>query len=218
MSSKEGQEIRIAVVTAGSPDFAELASITNPGKERYAKLHGYDFHFFESRKEDGDMCKYQAYMALRGKGYDLMFWSDLDAGITNSAVSIESLFDALGGMQAHFLWGFDFNGPNSGVYFVRFTPEGHHFMERYTNNMLENGLGDNTSMIHISCVPPFSDWVRCVPGSWFNAYPYSLYGADKYEHAEFINKWRPGCLMVQIPGIPNEVRIPILRKMMAEAT
>jgi hypothetical protein len=210
--------MRIVVVTAGSPDFKELSDVTTPGKIAYARKHGYDFYFHESTKQQGDACKFDAYMLLRDKGYDLMFWSDLDACITNSNVRIEQLLEACGADQnKHFWWGWDFNGPNSGVYFVRFSPQGHHFMERYTNNMLENGLGDNTSMIHISCVPPFSDWVQCVSGSWFNAYPYELYGADKYEHATEINKWRPGCFMAQVPGIPNEVRIPILKKLVAEA-
>lgn len=218
--------MKIAVVTAGSPDFAELASITVPSKQRYAEKWGYSFFRFESKKEDGDKCKFDAYMQLRDKGYDVCFWSDDDALVMNSDWRIEDIlhyemgYDPTVSMDKdiHFLWGWDGAGPNSGVYFARFTPQAYHFMDRYTATMLENGLGDNTAMIQTMLIPPFNQYVKCIRGTLFNAYDYAFYGWDKYGYSQMINKYEPGSFMLQMPGISNDIRIPELRKRALEAT
>ena len=42
--------MRVAVVTAGSPDYAELSALTTPTKQRYCDKHKYDFFYYETEK------------------------------------------------------------------------------------------------------------------------------------------------------------------------
>ena len=213
--------MRVAVVTAGSPDYEELSAVTSPSKVRYAQKHGYDFFKFQVTKETGDLCKYQAYCQLAKEGkHDIFFWIDMDALIMNSEVKVEELVTLEMGKRNHFMWGYDHAGPNSGVYLCRFTPEGRHFMDRSYATMRENGLADETAMEMTMLTPPFGEWVRVVPGRLLNAYDYDFYWGGKYglDHERSINRYDPGCFILHMPGYSNYVRIPELKKRAEEAT
>ena len=217
--------MKVAIVSAGSPDYKELADVTQPTRARYALKHGYDPYYFETTRERGDACKYDAFNYLWSKGYDLMVWMDLDSQVMNSAIAIEGLCSAFMGLwtvndgvygDSHFLWSYDQGGPNSGVYIVRFTSEGRHWMDRAYATMLENGLADETAMEILATTAPFKEWVRACPGAVLNCYDYRYYGWEKYTHQ--INAYQPGSFILHMPGYPNEVRIPELKRRLAEAT
>lgn len=206
-----------------------LAEVTQPTRARYAEKHGYDCFFFEVAKDRGDACKRDAYEALWKRGYDVMVWMDLDSQVMNSTVRIEGIverymerplidvIDFRGPLfTKHFLWSYDHGGPNSGVYIVRFTSEGRHWMDRAYATMLENGLADETAMEILAITHPFKDWVRACPGTVLNSYDYRYYGWEKYTHE--INAYKPGNFVLHMPGYPNEVRIPELKRRLAEAT
>lgn len=204
--------MKVVIASAGSPDYAELAAVTNPTKARYAEKHGYTFMFAEIDKETGDACKREMYTALADKGFDVFVWIDLDAAVMNSDIKIENIINQYMD-DGHFLWAWDFAGPNSGVYICRYTPEGAHWLERAYATMLENGLADETAMEMLRLSAPFNKWVRECPGTVMNAYPYEVYGWDKYgtEHGDKINAYRPGRFIMHLPGLPNEKRIEIFR-------
>lgn len=216
--------MKVAIVTAGSPDYQDLANVTNPSKIAYAQKHGYAFFAFEFPKERGDAMKRDCYNELWGKGFDVMVWIDQDALIMNSEWAIEwfvqkyMAYEQDGELKwfRHFLWSYDHAGPNSGVYVVAFTSEARHFMDRAYATMLENGLADETAMEMTMIAQPFSDWVVVIPGTELNAYDYRYYGWDSYTHE--INAYTPGCFILHMPGHPNEVRIPELARRAAEAT
>ena len=219
--------MKVAVVSAGSPDYSALADVTQPTRARYAEKHGYDCYFFETTKERGDSVKGDCFFALYGKGYDVMMWADLDSQIMNGEWTIEWIIEKymdypadVANPSAHFLWGYDHAGPNSGVYIVRFTPEGAHWMDRAYATMRENGLADETAMEILATTHPFKDYVRACPGVVLNSYPYHLYGWDKYpiEYQRKLNAYEPGCFILHLPGIPNEQRIPLLKKYLESAT
>lgn len=216
--------MKIAIVSAGSPDYYDLAAVTQPSRAAYADKHEYSCYYFEVVKERGDACKRDAYEALWGRGYDVMVWMDLDSVVMNSDISVERIWHEYAendfGDPIHFLWGYDHGGPNSGVYIVRFTDEGRHWMERAYATMLENGLADETAMEILATTYPFKDYVRACPGVLLNSYPYHLYGWDKYsiEYQRKLNLYEPGRWILHLPGIPNEQRIPILKKYLEEAT
>lgn len=214
--------MKVAIVSAGSPNYAELAAVTQPTRNRYAEKHGYASWYFETPPNMGDACKKKAYDALWDKGYDVMVWMDLDSMVMNSNIKIEDLckeldYCGIWPMDAsHFLWSYDHGGPNSGVYIVRFTSEGRHWMDRSYATMLENGLADETAMEILATTHPFKDWVRACPGTMLNSYDYRFYGWEKYTHQ--INAYQPGSFILHMPGYPNEVRIPELKRRLAEAT
>lgn len=219
--------MKVAIVSAGSSDYLDLAEVTQPTRAAYAAKWGYDCFYFEVAKERGDACKRDAFEALWGRGYDVMVWMDLDSVVMNSDVRVEDIvgeymLDVTGypGFQtvsvAHFLWGYDHGGPNSGVYIVRFSSEGRHWMDRAYATMLENGLADETAMEILATTHPFKEWVRACPGTVLNSYDYRYYGWEKYTHE--INAYAPGRFVLHMPGYPNEVRIPELKRRLAEAT
>lgn len=220
--------MKVFVVTACSPDYDELRAVTQPSKERWAKRHGYTFVHMVSEKQRGDACKYDAYKEVLRAGYPdgLFVYSDIDALVMNSDIAVEDIchhemgWDPTHSMDAgcHFLWGYDFAGPNSGVYLARFTPQAHHFLDRSYATMLENGLADETAMEMTMLIPPFRDWVRVCRGTVLNAYPYEYYGGDRFGDGAIVNMYAPGMLMLHLPGYPNKERIPILTKFASEAT
>lgn len=199
---------------------------------RYAERHGYAPYFFETTRERGDSCKSDAYFYLYDKGFDLMCWMDLDSQIMNSDVLVEDicmqwmgfrprgLAWSFGDDAPHFLWGWDHAGPNSGVYIVRFTPEGAHWMDRAYATMRENGLADETAMEILATTYPFKNYVRACPGVVLNSYDYKYYGWDKYplDYQRKLNLYEPGRFILHMPGYPNDVRIPELKRRLAEAT
>lgn len=226
--------MKVAIVSAGSADYLDLAEVTQPSRVNYAEKHGYDCYFFEVAKERGDACKRDCFEALWGKGYDVMVWMDLDSAIMNSDVSVEGICEewmiqqSISGLfftdppkwDAHFLWSYDHGGPNSGVYIVRFTDEGRHWMDRAYATMLENGLADETAMEILATTYPFKDYVRACPGTVLNSYDYRYYGWDRYdlEYQRKLNLYEPGRWILHMPGYPNSIRIPELTRRLADAT
>lgn len=206
--------MNIAIATAASPDYADLAAVTNPTRQRYAEKHGYGFFFGQIDKNTGDACKRDIYEALWGKGYDLFVWMDLDSIIWNPTIRIEEIVTQFMG-EKHFLWGWDHAGPNSGVYFVRFTSEARQFMDRSWATMIENGWADETAMESAMLIRGLGEYVATCPGFPFNAYPKELYYGDRYAHR--INQLGDDSLVLHLPGIPNEKRIPLLENYTQEA-
>ena len=212
--------MKVAIVSAGSPDYADLVAVTQPSRNAYAQKHGYHSWYFEVDKKRGDACKRDAYEVLWGRGYDLFAWMDLDSVVMNSAIRVEDIIHRFMPPDIHFLWGFDHGGPNSGVYIVRFTEEGRHWMDRAYATMLENGLADETAMEILATTYPFKDYVRACPGVVLNSYDYRFYGWDRYslDYQRKMNLYEPGRWVLHMPGYPNEVRIPELKRRLVEAT
>lgn len=212
---------RVVVCTAHTTDYAPLADLTVPLMRAYCERHGYDFYYephYEQRiANDGDRMKVRIYEELYlTQKYDVYMWIDSDALIMNGEPSVEDILRHAGAKeQHHFLWGYDVGGPNSGVYFARFTPEGSAFMKTQLARSTEMGWGDNTAMIQVSLVPPHSETVLCVPGKLFNAYLMNLYGWERYS---YINGYETGCFILHLPGLPQERRIAIATEMAKLAT
>jgi hypothetical protein len=82
--------------------------------------------------------------------------------------------------------------------------------------MRENGLADETAMEILATTEPFKGWVNVVPGTVLNCYDPVMYGTDTYTHE--INQYAPGRFIIHFPGIPNDERIPLLRKYQESAT
>lgn len=218
--------MKIAIVSAGSPDYDELRRVTQPTRDRYAEKHGYDSWFFETPPNMGDACKRKCYEALWGRGYDVMVWMDLDSIVWNSAIKIEGILgrwmmrgverDVLPEWVHHFGWGADHAGPNSGVYIVRFTSEGRQWMDRSYATMLENGLADETAMEILRTTHPFNKLVADIPGYILNAYDPDFYYGDRYSHR--VNQLGEDSLVLHMPGYPNSVRIGELQRRVSLAT
>lgn len=210
----------VVVCTAHDAPYKTLAAITFPSVRRYCEKHDYAGYYDpDIDPTEADACKARIFLDLYASGRfgadDIFMWIDTDALIMNSDVKVEDLahrygLTADGGK--HFLWGYDFNGPNSGVWFARFTSHAAHYVQVYHLAARAMGWGDNTAMDQKMLLPPFRDWVACVPGKAFNAYPYALHGKENWAHRNEVNNYEDGDFILHAAGIEPATRMSVLRE------
>lgn len=222
---------RVVVCMVHDTNYTELGNITVPLGRRYAEKHNYDFVYipdwdkrYPDLANDGDRFKARMYENLYEQNrehyqWDVYMWIDSDALVMNSQISVGDLFRRLEreqglGDQHHFLWGEDPSGPNSGVYFARFTWQAKQFMRMQLAASVEMGWGDNTAMIQKSAIAPFNREVLTVPGRYFNSYLLDLYGWQDFQER---NGYEEGSFILHLPGLTNARRIPIAREYAAKA-
>lgn len=123
------------VFTGHDSDYAEMAAITVPTLRRYCERHGYDFVYDPNvGPTEKDAVKARLFLDLYRSGRysvsDIALWVDTDAAIMNPTIRMENVFWHDGGAP-HFVWSYDWNGPNSGVWMARFTSQAAHFVRTY---------------------------------------------------------------------------------------
>lgn len=205
--------MRVVVCTAHDAGYQELADVTRPSMEQYCQKHGYHFHYENNIDErEKDACKARIFLALYASGQfdhrDLFMWIDSDAIIMNSAVKVEDVWGRRAGDgRTHFLWSYDFNGPNSGVWIARFTGQAANYIRVYAHTAIAMGWGDNESMNQKMLLPPFSKWVRCIEGKEMNCYPYELHGLQNWAHKNEVNNYEEGGWILHLAGIESSARL-----------
>jgi hypothetical protein len=199
-----------------------MASITQPTLVRYCQRQGYEFAYDPNVNEtEKDAAKARMFLNMYASGRfgvgDIALWIDTDACVMNSAVRMQDVFfDDV--PAAHFVWAYDWNGPNSGVWMARFTSQAAHFIQTYDYLARAMGWGDNWAMNQTMLLPPFRDWVACIPGKRMNANLYQLHGLDGMLHKKHINAYEPGDWILHLAGLEHSARMTALRKMVEHAT
>jgi len=214
--------MNVVIGTAHDEKYDELAAITFPTVQRYADKHGYTLSYNPRIDPvDADACKAKMFLSLYATGQyaadDVFMWIDTDALVMNSEKTLD-VFNWERAADAHFLWGFDYNGPNSGVWFARFSSQAAHYVQVYNNTAQAMGWGDQEAMVQKMLVPPFAEWVACIPGKFFNCYPYHLHGRADWAHKNEINNYEPGDFILHAAGMESEMRLRVLREYAALAT
>lgn len=212
--------MNVVIGTAHDEKYDELAAITFPSVQNYANRHGYILSYNPRiDPTDADACKAKLFLSLYATGqysrHDIFMWIDTDALVMNSAHTVDE-FSPFG--NQHFCWAWDFNGMNSGVWMARFSPQAVQYVTVYDQTARAMGWGDQEAMYQKMLGPPFKEWVRCVPGAWFNAYDYSLYGIDHWPHKYEINAYKPGSFILHAAGLSGQRRLDVLRHYAALAT
>ena len=206
------------VCTAHDEPYQALATVTLPSVQRYADRHKYALYYdpkIPPRMKDA--CKAAIFLDLYASGKfsgdDLFLWVDTDALIMNSAIKLEELaFWCRFHEGKHFGWGTNWDGPNSGVWLARFTSHAAHFIQVYDQTARGMGWGDNYGMVQTMLLPPFRDWVSCIPGKFMNAAPYELYGIEDWPHKNEINNYEKGDFILHLPGLHPEARMRELQR------
>lgn len=211
----------VVVCTAHDAGYMELADMTRPSVERYCARHGYKFVYDPNvTPDEKDACKARLYTEFYNSNQfgpdDLFMWIDTDAIIMNSAVKVEDLVAEAG--APHFLWSYDWNGPNSGVWIARFTSQALHFIMVYQYLAQAMQWGDNWAMNQVMTLPPFSSWVACVPGKKMNSGIYELYGIGPLAHKNEISNYEPGDFILHLAGVDNRTRKILLTQYAGLAT
>jgi hypothetical protein len=136
----------IVIGTAHDANYAELAAITFPSVAEYAEKHGYRVVYEPNISAvEADACKARLFLSLYATGEfsadDVFMWIDTDALVMNSAVRVEDVVGPHLGGDTHFLWAYDMNGPNSGVWFARFSSHAAHYVRVYAQTAIAMGWG-----------------------------------------------------------------------------
>lgn len=206
------------VCTAHDAAYQEMADITRPSLERYAAKHGYRFVYEPNIDErEKDACKARLFLTLYESGEygpdDVFLWVDTDALVMNSdALQLAPPRLSHDYRHIHFLWCYDWNGPNSGVWMARFSSQAAHFVQTYDYMARAMGWGDNWGMNQTMLLPPFSDWVACVPGRLMNSNLYELHGLQGMEHKNEVNNYNHGDFILHLAGVEHEKRMAMLRE------
>lgn len=211
------------VFTAHDAGYQELADVTRPTLERYCKRHGYQFVYDPNVgpvEKDAAKARLYAWLCSTGKygPNDWCLWVDTDAAIMNSEKSFGDVLWRIDPMRHHFIWSYDWNGPNSGVWMARFSSEAAHFIRTYDYLARAMGWGDNWAMNQTMLLPPFNDWVHCIAGKYMNANLYSLHGLQDMPHKNVVNNYEPGDWILHLAGVEATTRLRVLREMVARAT
>jgi len=211
--------VRVVIGTAHDEKYDELAAITYPTVKHYAEKHDYELAYNPRIDPvDADACKAKMFLSLYATGQyaadDVFMWIDTDALVMNSNLALADDFFS---QYTHFVWGYDYNGPNSGVWFARFTSQAAHYVQVYDNTAQSMGWGDQEAMVQKMLVPPFSRWVSVVAGKRFNCYPYEYHGRADWAHKNEINNYEPGDFILHAAGMESEMRLRVLREYAALA-
>lgn len=67
-------------------------------------------------------------------------------------------------------------------------------------------------------LPPFRDWVSCIPGKRMNANLYEVHGIADWLHKQFVNAYEPGDWILHLAGIEHNMRMRLLAEYAARAT
>ena len=209
--------MKVLIATAHDAGYRSLADITLPTVQRYAEKHGYElFYDGERVEEEKDACKaaifFRAYDSGKFGPDDLFMWIDTDAIIANPDIRVEDIWAKYADPETHFLWSFNWDGPNSGVYLARISAQARNFINVYMIEQLAMGWGDQNAMNQKSLYRPFRDWVKCIPGKVMNAAPYEEYGLQNEPNKNELNNYEPGDWIVHLPGMEASRRAMLLSK------
>lgn len=198
--------MNVCVCTMFSPSHQELATLTVPNMEAYAKVHGYDTHIIEIENDKWEYKKHEAFTELL-KEYDLVWYKDIDTIITNLSVPIESFIDD----YYSFYLTKDFNELNGGSVIIKNTKEG----KLFNDMVLENkGTFENEQNFYNS-MPMLmmgSNIIKPLQHPSINSYNYSLYPECKeYVGREDLGDWKEGNFVLHVPALSIEKRIKVLK-------
>jgi hypothetical protein len=205
------------VVTAHDAAYAEMAAITLPPLQRYCATHGYTLVY------DGDIDPVvkdavkaalfrQLYESGQYEGDDVFVWVDSDALPMDTDISLEAVVKQIGLVgETHYVLGYNWDGPNTGVIFARFTSKAAHFIRTADYLARAMGWADQWAINQTRLLEPFCYWYKSVPGRVINSAPYHLYGLEGFAHKDEINDYAPGVsLFVHLPGIEHSERMRLL--------
>lgn len=198
--------MRIVVCTMYSPAYKELAELTVPNMQKYAARHGYDTHIIFVEDEKWAYKKHEAFKELFEMGYDLIWYKDVDAIITNLSVPIESFLDD----ENVFYITKDFNELNGGSVIIKNTTAGRMFNSIVLENsdMFENEQNlFNSFPILVLGV----DFMKILPHPSINSYKYDLYPECKgCVGREYLGDWMGGNFVLHVPALGLGKRLEIL--------
>jgi hypothetical protein len=127
--------MKIGMVHLYTANYKSMAEITLPGKEQYAKRHGYtlfnkDDKFIPNVHIGTQKCYYILELMEQHPEIEWFWHAGTDCLITNHNIPLESLIDP--NPTIHFIVCKDDHGINADVFFIRNSQEGKDYLQHLT--------------------------------------------------------------------------------------
>ena len=190
--------MKICLCTWDTPDYADLAAVSQPGKEEYCRRHGYKFEHCVTPLDDALGFERMDVVRNLLPSYDLVLSVDTDAMIMNHTIRAEWLHSPMLAISEDLL------GVNDGVFAMTNTPLAHQFIAVYMS-MRSQGNSQQV-MTHMMGIDLYRNMTRKIDQKALNAYRNELYGRPDW----FTGNYEPGDWICQWPGMTKEARIPLM--------
>ena len=167
--------MKIAIITCTTSNRKWLYDITNPGKSKYAAMHGYDYIFSDTFYPDRSKGVYWLKPAFIRENisekYDWILWMDDDAGILKFDFDLELFIKENEEFGKDIYAAEDLNGLNAGVLLLRSNDENKSIFDFIYNSMepvYKSAIyQDQSALLDIS---KRLDVLKLVDGHILNAY------------------------------------------------
>lgn len=190
----------IAVITIASGDeYQKSVKLGTESKENYCKRHGYDFIFCDHPLDDARHVYWSkillAQNVMKDPKYKWVVWLDADTLIMNQDIPLEDLIDE----NVNFLIGMDWNGINSGVFFIRNCNWSSKFLDEvYSRTDCLNLRWPEQLAIGkvLNEKAEYSTLAKIVPQRLFNSYP-------EEASSSLMSTYQPGDFLIHFASIHN---------------
>jgi galactosyl transferase GMA12/MNN10 family len=199
-----------AVASINTPDYQDLADLTDAPKQEYCNLHGYEFFVLKETRYSPVMGFNKIHYVLdifkQRPDIEWLLFSECDAMVTNLTIRMEDKIDN----DYHFIVPVDRLNINSGNFLARNSEEGRAYLQMIID--LEESYKDvewAEQQVIIDTLPDLSAIVKIVPQRYMNSYEPQIYDYCDASLDIMGNSgaWEPGDWIVHWPGTYKPARI-----------
>lgn len=193
-------------------DWTPLADLLRPNLAEYCARHGYDV--IERRTATNPeihtcwrRIEWLSYLCGLRDHPDYYWILDMDVAITNMTIPVTGFLDR----EHDVFMCSDVNGFNAGSFIVRPGSKATSAWLFYVLNLRQTATGDQHAMEILAREHPDLVRMKMLPHPSFNSIPYEHYPEFDGKVPETQGDWRPGHLLVHLPGKNNQDRERLLR-------
>lgn len=188
----------IAVITiAHGKEYQKCVKRGTKSKRAYCKKHGYDFIFCKKSLDPSRKIYWSkillALKVLENPSYKWVVWLDADTLIMNQDIPLEDLIDE----KVNFCISQDWNGINSGVFFIKNCNWSKRFLTNVyarTDCLTEKWPEQTAIARELHEKPEFGSKAKIVPQRLFNSYPPEM-------RSSLTSTYQPGDFLLHFAGI-----------------
>jgi hypothetical protein len=199
--------MKVCCCTYYSPSYKALADISLPNLSEYCQRHGYTMWVENIENDNWEYKKHEMFKELFEKGFDIIWYRDIDSVITNMNIPITDFVDKRG----DFFLTYDFNELNGGSVIIKNSNYGrmlNNSILRFGKERYENEQNYYNKEVMVMCICE----TKVLPHPSINSYDYSLYPECKeYVDREDLGDWKEGNFVLHVPALSMGKRIEVLK-------
>lgn len=203
----------IAFVTlAAGREYQEIVAPGVENKKHYCELHGYDFYYADNLIDPSRSPLWGKILLLakvmENSKYNWVFWSDADSLIMNFDKRLEDLIDE----NYNLILTADFNGINSGQFFLKNCDWSRQFLEdtySHTEFLHDPTAEQNAMITEITTKPETFQLTKILPQRTMNSYSSDVFGGVVIEDQVL---YQPGDFIIHFASSRKETLRMLMQK------